>query len=72
MRTETISCYKCGVEIMDLKPGEYAPDKYKGLNHGIGGKAEYECSFCGDRRRQAYDDYVDPTGFYQNKNFDYD
>jgi anaerobic ribonucleoside-triphosphate reductase len=30
------------------------------------------CEYCNKRREEAYDRYVDPLGFYSNKNFDLD
>lgn len=70
--SEQVTCYKCDSLMGYLENNEQPPESWKGLNYGIGGKPEWECSLCRRRRRQAYDDYVDPTGFYQNKNFDYD
>lgn len=58
-----ICCSKC-----DSYIGTFDEDAdlthYHGLNHGVGGQEEYECRLCCDRRRQRYDDYVDPLNFY--------
>lgn len=57
LKTEDLSeektCHKCG-----------SIATHFGLNHWIRGKAEYECYVCNKNRKDAYDAYVDPVGWY--------
>lgn len=70
--TGEVTCDHCGAFICEEPYYDNTESKkYEGLNHGIGGKSDYECRNCSGSRKRAYDNYVDPLYAYHSPNSKY-